>query len=153
MFKKIHLSIFEYLIVQNCFIGSKSRINTLGTHHFLRKGKVKYHCISCKNEYFYCPSMKFWEGNVFTVVCLSFCLRGVPCDHYRWLHCIAPIPGPHPSRHGIWDPPPLLVRSGGQHWRHVQTCSLENPNQYWHLVATKAHMVGEQVVCMPTAML
>ena len=41
-------------------------------------------------------------------------------------------------------PPPLLLTSGGQHWRHVQTCSLEDlPHQYWHLVvATETRTVG-----------
>ena len=59
------------------------------------------------------PANKLLEGNVFTGLCLSFCLRGSrasPCDHYPrciGLHCTAP--------------PPLLVTSGGHHWRPVQT--------------------------------
>ena len=107
--------------------------------------------------------MKLWEGNVFTGVCLSI-HGGSSCDHYPWCtgpHCTGP-PTASPSRHRIWGPSlplplalaqpcPLLVTSGGYHWRPVQTCSLgiivqSLPHWYWHLVATKAHMVGKQTV-------
>ena len=43
---------------------------------------------------------------------------------------------------------PLLETSGDHHWRIVKTCSLEDPHQYWHLVATEACTVGKQAVCI-----
>ena len=73
--------------------------------------------------------MKLWEGNVFSRVCLF--TGGSLCDHYPW--CIWPyytgLPPPNPA---LWTskmagPGPLLVTSGGHHWRPVQTCSLEDP--------------------------
>ena len=57
-----------------------------------------------------------------------------------------------PSGYGtsLYRDPLLLVTSGGQDWRFVQTCSPEEPppNWYLHLVATKAHTVGKRVVCI-----
>ena len=42
---------------------------------------------------------------------------------------------PGPPEHQSWGPPgadsspvPLLVTSDGNHWRHVQPCSLEDPH-------------------------
>ena len=59
----------------------------------------------------------------------------------------------HPNLpwHGILVPlapvTPLLVTSGGHHWRPVQTFSPEDPHQYWHLVATtEANTVGKWAV-------
>ena len=64
------------------------------------------------------------EGIVFS----HFVHRGVPCDHYLW--CIGPhCTDPH-SGHGTsldWTSTPLLMTSGGHHWRPVQTCSLQEP--------------------------
>ena len=42
--------------------------------------------------------------------------------------------------------PPLLVTSSGHHWQPAETCSLEDPHQYGHLVATKADTVGKWAV-------
>ena len=43
----------------------------------------------------------------------------------------------------------LLVTSSGHHWRPVQSCSLEAPHHYWHLVvATKTHTFGKREVCI-----
>ena len=39
-------------------------------------------------------------------------------------------PGTPTFRHQPWDTPSMLLISGGQNWRPVQTCSLEE----WHLV-------------------
>ena len=65
------------------------------------------------------------EGDVFTVVSLSFCTNdalghGYPClipDIYPLLL----TPGGHHWRHGTY---PLLLTCGGHHWRPIQTCSL-----------------------------
>ena len=80
--------------------------------------------------------MELWKGNVFSHVCLSFCLfMGDPMWPLLMMHwtspCMeplfqaqswpqAPIQNPHSCA-------PLLVKSGGQDWRPVQTCSLEDP--------------------------
>ena len=53
-------------------------------------------------------------------------------------------PPPHIRHRTPTDP--LLVTSGGHHWRPVQTCSAQ-------LVATEARMVGKRVVQNPTGML
>ena len=53
--------------------------------------------------------MKLREGNV---VCVCQSVDGVPCGHYPW--CIGP--------HCTGTPPP-----GGNDWRPVQTCSLQDP--------------------------
>ena len=64
-----------------------------------------------------------------------------------WTSPYLPPPG-----HGTWVPIPfpLLVTSGGHHWRPVHTCSLEGlPYQYWHLVvATEACAAGKPAVCI-----
>ena len=72
------------------------------------------------------------------VVCQSFCPQeGAPYDHYRLClgpHCRDPTTGSGPLVPVLlqtWDrgtppnPDPLLVTSGGQHWRPVQTGSLD----------------------------
>ena len=89
------------------------------------------------------PINGFVEGNFFCCVCLPVFLPvGAPCDHYPWYiwrHCTG-LP---------MAMLPLLVTSGRHHWRPVQTCSLEEtppPYQYWHLMATKVHLIGKQVV-------
>ena len=91
--------------------------------------------------------------------CLSVCSRGSPCDHMTndalyltlqgamvpWTLGLGP-PNPDPWTSGmgtLWPHHP--VASGGHHCRPVQTCSLEDPSWYWHLVA-KAHMVGNRTV-------
>ena len=54
------------------------------------------------------------------------------------LHCTrTPLTAAPGHRTSLYkDPwPPLLVTSGGQDWRPVQTCSPRPPNQYWNLVA------------------
>ena len=65
------------------------------------------------------------------------------CDHYPW--CITPhhtetCPPPQSQLPLCTGTPPdlsLLVTSGGQDWRPVQTCSLEDPHyQCWHLAAS-----------------
>ena len=91
----------------------------------------------------YRPPKELSEGNVFSHVCLSVCLSHKE-SHVAITHdaldltvqpspALAPAllfqtwdpqPRPHPSYIG---PHPLLVTSGGHHWRPVQTCSLEDP--------------------------
>ena len=73
-------------------------------------------------------------------VSVSLCVqrgREVPCDHYP--RCIGPHHLGTPSLTGptrTWPQLSLLVASGGQDWRPVQTCSLEGfPHQCWHLMA------------------
>ena len=56
--------------------------------------------------------MQFWEGNIFTRVCLF--TWGSPSDHYPW--CIGP--------HCTVPPPQALPHAYlGHHWRPVHTCS------------------------------
>ena len=45
--------------------------------------------------------------------------------------------------------PALLVISGGQDWRPLQTCSLLTPTKSCHLMATEAHMVSKGAVSIP----
>ena len=95
---------------------------------------------------------------MYSQVCVSVD-RGLPCGCYPWCigpHCtgfLALSPrhqtwslGSNPTtpRHQSWDsqPIPLLVSSGGPHWRPVQTCSLED-TPHRHLVA-EARTVGKQ---------
>ena len=59
-------------------------------------------------KYLYHPQMKFAEGNVFTGVCLP----GYVTSNKSW-----------DRSHGRIPKLPLLVMSGGDHWRPVQTCS------------------------------
>ena len=95
-------------------------------------------CLLCQVSLFrnlthsYRPRTKLREGNVFTSVSfILFMGRGSSCDHCPW--CVGtwylpllPI-GPSPdTRHGTYNLAPLLLTSGGHHWRPVQTCSLEN---------------------------
>ena len=87
-------------------------------------------CFCC----YYLPPTKLREGNVFSRVYLS--VNGVvPCDHYpdafdftvqfpwpwpplqTWDLTVQEPPWPQPS-----NPTPLLVISGGHHWRPYQTC-------------------------------
>ena len=117
---------------------------------------------------------KLREVNVLTGVCLSFCsgwegpMWALPMMHTRPQHT-DPRPGPSPSpppptsdmgtptsldtihgthprpkhpRHQTWGP--LLVTSGGNHWRPVQTCPCEgHPPKEWHLeVAAEACTVS-----------
>ena len=72
----------------------------------------------------YRQPMKLREGNVFSGVCR----QGVPCDYYPW--CIGPHHTGTPPHHtGIPWPKPctLLVTSGDQDWRPVQTCLHTEP--------------------------
>ena len=89
------------------------------------------------------PANEVAEGNVFSRVRLSVCSQGR--SHATTTH----------------DPPPplaqatsLLVTSGAQDWRPVQTCSLEDPLQCWHLVAGHWSTDGERAGGIhPTGML
>ena len=88
-----------------------------------------YHC--------YRPKTKLWEDNVFTGVCLS--VNSVhmmeETSHASWdmsKGSLPPLEYPTPwTPPGIpypWDTlPPLLLTSGGHHWRGPTP-------HYWHLV-------------------
>ena len=87
---------------------------------------------------------KLQEGNIFSRICHSAQVAGGPHVTITMMHWTSlyrlPGPGPLldirymapspvPSTSDI-DPPgpgPLLMTSGGHHWRPVQTCSLEDP--------------------------
>ena len=74
------------------------------------------------------------------------CLPPSP-RHGTWL----PTPSPWTWDLRTYTPSPLLLTSGGHHWRPVQTCSLKDlphsTHQYWHLsVATETCTVGKRVV-------
>ena len=103
----------------------------------------------------YRPAKKFWKDNVSSHVCLCVHREGIPCDRYPSCigpHCTGP-PGSGPScRHGTWGPSmPLLVTTGGHHWRPVQTSSLEDPppsTDIWWLpkhVGWQAHILLESM--------
>ena len=99
------------------------------------------------------PPTKLREGNVFSHLCpsVSHSVRrgdgdGVQCGHYHYRN-------PPPHMGSLYRTPQsqsqphssLVVTSGGQDWRPVQACLLEDPpptNQCWYLVAIKARMVG-----------
>ena len=82
---------------------------------------------------------------MFSLVSVCQFTRGVPYDQYPWcigLYCSGPllvlVPAPtldiwHETypEHQSWAPlwpghSPLLVKSGGHHWKSVETCSLED---------------------------
>ena len=93
--------------------------------------------------FYYRPQTKLQEDNVFTGVCLS--IGGGGRSNASW-----------DRSHGRAPPPPmdirpenylLLLSSGDQHWRPVQTCSHEKPPAQWHLVvATEARTVCKRTV-------
>ena len=68
-----------------------------------------------------------------------------PISKMHWASLYRPPSTAPGIRHGTWWP--LLLTSGGHHWRPVQTCSFEDlsPHWYWHLVV-EALMVGKPVV-------
>ena len=105
----------------------------------------------CQKNSNYRPPTKLWEGNVFICVCPSVNLsvhRRSPCDHYLW--CIGPYcTGLHPQPWPLWTSDlgpqasvPLLVTSGGHHWRPVLTCSFEDPHEQHLVVTIEAHTVS-----------
>ena len=89
--------------------------------------------------------VKLWEGNVFAGVCLSVILFGGAGSHMTITHDAFDLTSegpptsdlsPHPALPpdilsgtalDISPEVPLLMTSGGQHWRLVQVCSLEYP--------------------------
>ena len=94
---------------------------------------------------FYHLPMKLWEGNVF-IQSIILSTTGVSCDQYPW--CIGPHLTGTPNSPGPLDLVPhyrdshlqlcphtwdltillfLLVTSGPQNWRPIQTYSLEDP--------------------------
>ena len=105
---------------------------------------------------------KLREGSVFTRVCVCVCVcpeGWVPCDHYLGNigpHCTGPTPppdiGPHctgtptpPCGHGTSlyrNPHTLLVTSGGNQWRSVQTVHFRTPPVDIYLVAIEVCLVG-----------
>ena len=62
---------------------------------------------------------------------------------------IRPGPKPPDIRPGRSGHSPLLMTSGGDHWRPVQTCSFGDPPKQHLVVATEneANMVSKQTVC------
>ena len=66
------------------------------------------------------------------------------CGHCTWIPYST-----SPPWHEICIPCPLLLTSGGHHWRPVQTRSFGAllSHQYWHLErATETHIVGKRSV-------
>ena len=92
----------------------------------------------CNNH----PPTELREGNLFIHVCPSVCQGGGPC-----VTITIPIAG-----HQTWNPPPkpwppLLVISGGHHWKPLQTCSLEvRPPVLTSGGDTKACTTGKRAV-------
>ena len=85
------------------------------------------------DEYFYRPQTKFGGGNVFIDIYLSVSppdnrhgnRPSLPLPPLPWTSDLGTYP---PLRNQTWGSPPLLVTSGGHHWRPVQTCSFgDNP--------------------------
>ena len=77
---------------------------------------------SCYKKSSYRPPIKLQEANIFTDVCLSFSSGG-STSHASWDRWSTPMEY-HPLSSGI--PYLLLVTSGGDHWRLVQSCSFED---------------------------
>ena len=104
------------------------------------------HCSLCEFKHFYLEDV---SSRVSPSVRHSVHGGGIPMWPLPMIHWTSlyrpPFPQPPPG-YGKWEP--LLVTSGGKHWRPLQTYSLEHPHQYWHLVA-EARMVDKQVVRIP----
>ena len=111
--------------------------------------------------HFYRPPKELREGNVFTGIRLSFCSGDPHVIITNDVSLYRPHL-PSPLGHQTWDPSlwfccspllqtsdleplgppldirprthPLLLTSGGKHWRPVKTCSLEDTPRGWHLV-------------------
>ena len=92
----------------------------------------------------YCPPTKLWEGNV---VLSRVCSQGG--SHVTIINAVLEITVQGLLHVGPQVPPalviPLLVASGGHHWRPAKACSLQNPppGWSWHLVAFEAGAVSE----------
>ena len=80
----------------------------------------------------YEPPTELREGNVFSCVCLSTggSLHNTTHDALTSLYSPPLVPAPHPWASDMGPPSPgtnpLLVRSGDNDCRHVQTCSPED---------------------------
>ena len=74
----------------------------------------------------YCPPTKLWEGNV---VFSCVCSQGG--SHVTIINAVLEITVQGFLHVGPQVPPalaiPLLVASGGHHWRPAKACSLQNP--------------------------
>ena len=105
--------------------------------------------------------------SVMTVILFTGDCKRVQCQHYPWCigpHCTGfPFPspfqtvamgiclGPSPtsSRHGTWESSDSDIWWPSQESiSNLFTWGLPFHHQYWHLVVTKAHMVGKWVVCL-----
>ena len=84
----------------------------------------------------YRPQMKLREGNVFTSICLSTRRGWVHHMHHGMGHMVG---YPHDFRPG-YLPPPLLLTSGGQHWKPIP-----HPNQYLTSSGGRRNMYGWQM--------
>ena len=100
-----------------------------------------------KQGYIYRPPMKLGEGNVFTHVCLSV-HRGEGL-HLTVAHDVLDFPLQAPtSDMGPQSQPP----TSDTLWPSLETCSnlftwgCPPPQQHWHMVATKVHMVDQEAV-------
>ena len=99
----------------------------------------KVSCRLFKNIYH--PPTKLRKGNVFSRVCPSV-IPSMGGPHVTITHdALDLIVSPPTSDMGTPSPDirsgyPFLVTSGGHHWRHVHTCSSEDPsrsNIWWWL--------------------
>ena len=76
-------------------------------------------------EDYYCIPQGYCLATAHQEVMLSLmpvCSRGF---HVTITHNALDLTIEVPHRHQIWDP--MLVTSGGHHWKPVQTCSFEDP--------------------------
>ena len=136
-------------------------------HFFISSFFVEFE----RSTTFYCPPMRLCEGNVFSHVCpsvshsvhrrvshvtithvaLDLTIQEPPPQLYSILPPITPsVQGPHLYRIPLCTRPqfplPPLMTFGGQDWRPVHTCSLEDSHQCWHLVAIEVHTVSKRAV-------
>ena len=62
----------------------------------------------------------------------------IPSPQSIGAHCTDPPPTLDMGPHWTGIPLPLLMISGDYQWRPVQTCSLQDPRQCWHVVTVEA---------------
>ena len=98
-----------------------------GVHCSMMKLIWKQLYMTTYRRRYYRPPTEFREGNVFSCVCLSFCLSTMGPNvtiTYDALYLTVQAPG-----HETWDPwpCPLILTSGGQHCWPFQACWLEDP--------------------------
>ena len=106
-------------------------------------GVLRYISLShFQTMYFYRPPPKLREGNVFSRVCLSVCHSLHRGSHVTITLDALDLTIQWPHGTSLYRKP-LLVTSGDQYWRLVQTCSPEDP-LFW-LIMTRSYAASPVV--------